>query len=247
MERIARITVAMFALVAVALPASAGGRDQKSDACRCSTVASLLAGIQSDNQGLRESAAFVLGEIKCTEAVIPLMRMLHEERSESARLAAALALTLIGDARGAYAVRRAVVFDESARVRLICAYFYNEYVHPQTFAFVSPEPAVTRAMPQTDMESERTAGGAGHPGRSGGPAWGAASRTWARWVYSICSRSGRHSRARSATAAMRLPDWYWRTCWAGRRRGRGVHPCLRCGFRSLKEYHSWRSANLRFK
>ena len=143
MERMARITFAMFALIAVALPASAGGRVQKSDACRCNAVASLLAGIQSDNQGLRESAAFVLGEIKCTEAVVPLMRMLHEERSESARLAAALALTLIGDARGAYAVRRAVIFDESARVRLICAYFYNEYVHPQTFAFVSPEEAVT--------------------------------------------------------------------------------------------------------
>jgi hypothetical protein len=125
-----------------ALPAPAGGKDTKSDACSCRTVASLMMGIQSDNQGLRESAAFVLGEIKCTEAVIPLMRMLHEERSESARIAAALALSLIGDPRGVYAVRRAVTYDESKRVRLLSAYFYNEYVHPQTFAFVPSEPTV---------------------------------------------------------------------------------------------------------
>jgi hypothetical protein len=143
MDRIARITVAIVALIAVALPATAGGKDRKSEDCRCNTVASLLVGIQSDNQGLRESAAFVLGEIRCAKAVIPLMRMLHEERSESARVAAALALSLIGDPRGAYAVRRAVTFDESSRVRLLCAYFYNEYVHPQTFAFVPSGPAVS--------------------------------------------------------------------------------------------------------
>jgi hypothetical protein len=136
MSRIAHISAAILVLIAVALPAAAGGKENRSDACSGNTVASLMMGIQSDNQGLRESAAFVLGEIKCTEAVIPLMRMLHEERSESGRIAAALALSLIGDRRGVFAVRQAVAFDESARVRLLSAYFYNQYVHPETFAFV---------------------------------------------------------------------------------------------------------------
>ena len=142
MSRIASVAVAIGLLIAAVLPASAGGKDRKCDNCNSNTVASLLMGIGSDNQGLRESAAFVLGEIKCTEAVIPLMRMLHEESSESARIAAALALSLIGDSRGIYAVKRAVTFDESRRVRLLAAYFYNEYVHPQTFAFVPVQSAL---------------------------------------------------------------------------------------------------------
>jgi hypothetical protein len=141
MNIIARISAAIVVCIALAAPSAPGGNKPGSDACRCNAVASLMMGIQSDNQGLRESAAFVLGEIKCAEAVIPLMRMLHEERSESGRVAAALALSLIGDSRGVYAVKQAVQFDDSRRVRLLCAYFYNEYVHPQTFAFVGPEPS----------------------------------------------------------------------------------------------------------
>ena len=137
-----RIAAAIVVCIAIAAPSASGGNRAGSDACRCNTVASLLMGIRSDNQGLRESAAFVLGEIKCSEAVIPLLAMLHEERSESSRIAAALALSLIGDPRGVYAVKQAVKFDESRKVRLLCAYFYNEYVHPETFAFVPSEPAI---------------------------------------------------------------------------------------------------------
>ena len=137
MKRAAGILAAILTLAALAQQAPAGDRPQasKESVCSSGTVASLLAGIRSDNQGLRESAAFVLGEIKCTEAVIPLMRMLHDDRAESSRIAAALALSLIGEPRGVYAVKRAATFDESARVRLLSAYFYNEYVHPSTFAF----------------------------------------------------------------------------------------------------------------
>jgi len=141
MSRIARVLAAVLVVIAASMPAPAGDKAKGRDACSNGTVASLMMGIRSENQGLRESAAFVLGEIKCTEAVIPLMQMLHNDRSESARIAAALALSLIGDTRGVYAVKRAVTFDESSRVRLLSAYFYNEYVHPQTFAFVPLEPA----------------------------------------------------------------------------------------------------------
>ncbi len=140
MRLIARCAAAIVVVIAMTMPSVAGDGSRNGAPCACNAVASLMMGIRSDNQGLRESAAFVLGEIKCTEAVIPLMRMLHEEKSESARIAAALALSLIGDPRGVYAVKRAVVFDESSRVRILSAYFYNEYVHPQTFAFVPTAP-----------------------------------------------------------------------------------------------------------
>ncbi|HMK38638.1 MAG TPA: hypothetical protein VK569_04800, partial [Bacteroidota bacterium] len=77
MNRIARVLAAALVVVAAAMPAPAGEKAKGHDACSNGTVASLLMGIRSENQGLRESAAFVLGEIKCADAVIPLMQMLH--------------------------------------------------------------------------------------------------------------------------------------------------------------------------
>lgn len=100
----------------------------------------LMNGLTSENKGLRESAAFMLGEQKVTRAVVPLMKMLHENDEESSRIVAALSLCRIGEARGVYAVRRAAKFDKSERVRTLCAWFYNEYVQPGSFAFVTPEP-----------------------------------------------------------------------------------------------------------
>ena len=89
--------------------------------------ASLLNGIKSENNGLQVSSAQMLGEIKSDKAVIPLMSVLRENESEPARIAAALSLYKIGDARGINAVRQSARFDNSKRVRHMCATFYSEY------------------------------------------------------------------------------------------------------------------------
>jgi HEAT repeat protein len=100
-------------------------------------VRNLIIGLNSDNQGLRESAAFMLGELKASEGVIPLMAMLRSDSHESARIVAALALCRIGDGRGVFAVRRAVSFDESRSVQEKCAWFYEQYVQAGSFGFGS--------------------------------------------------------------------------------------------------------------
>ncbi len=97
----------------------------------------LLIGIESDNQGLKESSAYLLGELKSSNAVIPLMKMLRSDNQESARIVAALALCRIGDARGVYAVKRATQFDNSESVARRCAWFYNEYVQAGAFEFAA--------------------------------------------------------------------------------------------------------------
>jgi len=97
--------------------------------------ASLLAGLMSDNEGLRESSAYMLGELKSGKAVIPLMAMLRCNDCETARIVAALALCRIGDLRGIYAVKQAVQFDDNGSVQSRCAWFYNEYVQAGTFTF----------------------------------------------------------------------------------------------------------------
>jgi hypothetical protein len=66
--------------------------------------------------------------------------MLHEGEEEC-RVVAALALCRIGDARGTFAVKQAVRFDKSERVQKLAAWFYDQYVKPGTYQFVSVDAA----------------------------------------------------------------------------------------------------------
>jgi len=91
--------------------------------------------VESDNAGLRVSATNFLGEMKSELAVIPLMRVLKNCTDEECRIAAAVALVKIGDARGIYAVKRAASFDESKRVRDLCWKFYMTTVKNGTVRF----------------------------------------------------------------------------------------------------------------
>ncbi len=97
----------------------------------------LLFGLRSDNLGVREGSACMLGELRSHAAVIPLMAMLRNDDKESSRIVAALALTRIGDARGVYAVKRATTFDASEQVQKKCAFFVNEYAQPGAFEFAT--------------------------------------------------------------------------------------------------------------
>jgi HEAT repeat protein len=91
----------------------------------------LLEGLSSDNMGLRISTAYYLGEYKTQKAVIPLIKMLHSEKEEVARIQAALSLIKIGDSKGVFMVKQAAKFDESRRVRNLCGKFYNAYTAKQ--------------------------------------------------------------------------------------------------------------------
>jgi hypothetical protein len=101
----------------------------------------LMNGLASDNKGVRENAAFMLGEQKITRAIVPLMKMLRDSEEESSRIVAALSLCRMGEPRGVYAVRMAAKFDNSEKVRTLCAWFYNQYVKPGSFEFTTVKPA----------------------------------------------------------------------------------------------------------
>lgn len=129
-------------LAAVALPATATDKVHVTPkVTKEVVVTNLMNGLASGNRGLKESAAFMLGEEKATRAVVPLMQMLRSADDESSRIVAALSLCRIGEPRGVYAVRQAARFDESERVRTLCAWFYNQYVQPGSFDFVAVEPS----------------------------------------------------------------------------------------------------------
>jgi hypothetical protein len=99
----------------------------------------LFIGITSDNLGLQRSSALMLGKIQSERGVIPLMNVLHNNADENLRVAAAWALCKIGDARGVYAVKMAVKFDECTKVQATCAWYYENLVRQGTFTFAQPE------------------------------------------------------------------------------------------------------------
>ncbi|PJA97095.1 MAG: hypothetical protein CO129_03070 [Ignavibacteriales bacterium CG_4_9_14_3_um_filter_34_10] len=89
----------------------------------------LLAGLTSENEGLRLSCAYFLGEYKSESAVIPLMNALNTEDNICMRIIAALSLIKIGDERGVFLVQRTSVFDDCEVVRKISERFYLAYLH----------------------------------------------------------------------------------------------------------------------
>ncbi|RPI01715.1 MAG: HEAT repeat domain-containing protein, partial [Ignavibacteriae bacterium] len=99
----------------------------------------LFIGLADNNLGLQRSAALMLGKVKSDRAVIPLMAVLHNTPDENVRVAAAWALCKIGDARGVYAVKTAVKFDESTKVQAVCAWYYENLVKQGAFTFAQPE------------------------------------------------------------------------------------------------------------
>jgi HEAT repeat protein len=132
------VLLAAFSTLAASSNNYAGMSNEQYDAA----VANLLIGLQSDNPGLSKSCAFMLGELKAGTAVVPLMGVLRSDKPEDCRIIAALALCRIGDARGVYAVKQAVTFDESTGVQQKCAWFYDQFVHPGSYEFVTMGAAV---------------------------------------------------------------------------------------------------------
>ncbi len=122
--RILALTVFLLLLSSTAF----AGDGNSEVAVKESTIASLMEGLTSDNLGLKSSCAYMLGELKVTEAIIPLMRILHNDLNEELRISAALALYKIGTPMSIHAVKQAGRFDESARVNKLAQNFYTEYL-----------------------------------------------------------------------------------------------------------------------
>jgi HEAT repeat protein len=100
----------------------------------------LLVGLQTDNLGLKVSAAYFLGEMKSERAVIPLMKMLKGNTTEEEKLIAALSLAKIKSEKGMFAVKQRIKFDDSKRVQRLCDIFYNNYLFENIEGNVIVEP-----------------------------------------------------------------------------------------------------------
>ena len=124
-----RMILSMAALVLlVTVTGFAKGKTVSTVTLSDNSIESLMIGVESENMGLKTSSASVLGQFKTSKAVIPLMKDLKENNDERVRLQAAVALWKIGDPRGIYAIKQAVKFDESERVKRICSILYLDTI-----------------------------------------------------------------------------------------------------------------------
>ena len=89
--------------------------------------ANYLKGLESDNQGLKVSSAYFLGDMKSSRAVIPLMKMFNNEKNDGAKLVAAWSLLKIGDSRGVYLVKTGIDNSNSGGIKTMLHQLYVDY------------------------------------------------------------------------------------------------------------------------
>jgi hypothetical protein len=133
------VLLAALTLVALVVPMIAQESILPPGANKALIEDNLLIGLSTNNTGLQRSSALLLGKIQSDKAVIPLMTAFHNNPNENVRIAAAWALCKIGDARGVYAVKMAVKYDECPKVQATCAWYYENFVRQGTFSFTQPE------------------------------------------------------------------------------------------------------------
>lgn len=99
-------------------------------------VDNLTAGIESDNTGLHTSSALVMYDLinesylessDASKAMIPLLKLLNEGKTDEERIAAAVALYQLGNPIGIYRLRGVAVFDDNEKVAMICKNLYVTY------------------------------------------------------------------------------------------------------------------------
>ena len=110
-------------------PSVLAGNEKENSQIKESTITTLLEGLKSENAGLKSSCAYMLGKLKVTSAIIPLMRILHNDANEKVRISAVLALYMIGTPLSINAVKQAIRFDESKRVNKLAQYFYYDFLN----------------------------------------------------------------------------------------------------------------------
>ena len=99
-------------------------------------VDNLTVGIESDNTGLHTSSALIMYDLinesylessDASEALVPLLKLLNNGKSNEERIAAAVALYKLGNPIGIYRLRGVAVFDDNEKVATVCKNLYYTY------------------------------------------------------------------------------------------------------------------------
>ena len=88
----------------------------------------LIAGIHSENDGVRRNSIYFAGYYKIVEAEDALIAQLKEEKDPSTRILISLVLYELGSEEGLLEVKDLSLKDKDAKVRRMATQIYNEYL-----------------------------------------------------------------------------------------------------------------------
>lgn len=88
----------------------------------------LVAGIQSDNTGVKRSSIYFAGKYRIAEAEDALINQLNEEEDAGTRILIALVLYEMGSEEGLLEVQKLSLNDEDAKVRRMATHIFNDYL-----------------------------------------------------------------------------------------------------------------------
>lgn len=131
MKTLVIMFIAIFLVPSLSAQVTEIPADKKS-----AVVDNLTEGIKSDNTGLQTSSALVMYDLinesylkssDASKAMIPLLAMLENGKSEEERIAAAVALYQLGNSIGIYRLKGVARFDDNERVASVCRNLYYSY------------------------------------------------------------------------------------------------------------------------
>lgn len=88
----------------------------------------LIAGIKSDNLGVKRSSIYFAGKYRIAETENVLIEQLKVEKDPSTRILIALVLYEMGSEEGLLEVKKLSSADNNVRVRRMATQIYNEYL-----------------------------------------------------------------------------------------------------------------------
>ena len=88
----------------------------------------LIAGIQSDNLGVKRSSIYYAGKYRIAETEDVLINQLKKEEDASTRILISLVLFEMGSEVGLFEVQELSINDENSKVRRMTTQIYNEYL-----------------------------------------------------------------------------------------------------------------------
>ena len=97
----------------------------------------LLAGIKSDNEGVKRSCIYFAGKYRIAETEAALIEQLDKEENPGTRILIALVLYGLGSEEGLELIKKLAVDDENLEVRRMSTHIQNEHIindpHPSKY------------------------------------------------------------------------------------------------------------------
>lgn len=97
----------------------------------------LLAGIKSDNEGVKRSCIYFAGKYRIAETEAALIEQLNKEENPSTRILIALVLYEMGSKEGLELIKKLAVDDENSEVKRMSTHIQNENIindlHPSKY------------------------------------------------------------------------------------------------------------------